>query len=75
MKIYERIHEMEKLEQIEENYLYRRMGIKPSLFGSQFCFANDGDYMTVDEVREALEQIVSEFGGSIKWAKAQKAVK
>jgi len=37
------------------------------IFGDQFSMG--GDYLTLEETRQAFEQIVYELGGTITWQK------
>jgi BRCT domain type II-containing protein len=38
-----------------------------SLYGSQVCFG--GDFKTLEQTRSAIEWLVVEFGGKVKWGK------
>lgn len=38
-----------------------------SLSGDQICITPDGDYMTVEEIQEAMQWLIEQFGGQVKW--------
>jgi len=43
---------------------------KSEVFGSQIVFGTDGgnnDFVTMDELKTALELLVAELGGAINW--------
>jgi hypothetical protein len=69
MKIHERMKAIEELQKIQLPWSVNRTGIRMSLFGQNVCFADDGDFLTLDEAREVIQQLVEEFGGTVKWGK------
>ena len=42
---------------------------KPLITGNQICLSNDADYASVSEAREAVEYLVEQLGGTVKWKK------
>lgn len=67
-KICKTLRKIEKLEksQIVSYQVMRTFG-KMDIFGSQVSFGIDNDYVTLDEVRAALNELVDEFGGKVEW--------
>lgn len=39
------------------------------VFGDQIALGNEGDFVSLEEARKALEFYVTELGGEIKWKK------
>ena len=73
MKLHERITKIEKLEQLPGEIPYKvwttfseNKDKFMSIFGSQITF-NDGDYKSIEEVRESLDWLVDQLGGKITW--------
>lgn len=40
---------------------------KPSIYRDQICLSPDGDYTSIEEAREALEHVIDQLGGTVKW--------
>lgn len=40
---------------------------KPEIMGEQISMGYNTDYKTLDEVRTALEYMVDQMGGKVKW--------
>lgn len=70
MTINERIKEIEKLQKLEVPWQVSRLGLHVSLFGDQIAFTNEGgDYVDVMEARQALDWLIEQLGGKVKWSK------
>jgi hypothetical protein len=41
-----------------------------AIAGEQACLSQNGDFGTVDEIREALSWMVNQFGGTVNWDKS-----
>lgn len=66
--ISDRLKAIEDLEAIEVPWFAgKRLGLTPTLFGSQIAFTDDGDYLNRDDVCEALQWWVQQLGGSVTW--------
>jgi len=38
-----------------------------SISGEQVCISKDGDFVNLQEMRQALDWIVDQFGGRVRW--------
>ena len=59
---------LSKTEEIPYNVwttFYEKKPEKISIVGDQFCLGSD--YKTLEEVRESLNWLVTQFGGKIDW--------
>jgi hypothetical protein len=45
----------------------KRTGLDPDVYGSQISFTQDGDYLDLDEAREAVAWLVTQLGGKVTW--------
>ncbi len=75
MTIAERVEKIHELEKIETPWNVNCAFGKGSLtlFGSQICFSNDGDYLDLNQAREVIQWYVLQLGGKVKWNKNEKA--
>jgi hypothetical protein len=71
--IQERVRRIEMLEELEVPHNVRvSAGIRISLFGSQICFSDDGDYLSLADAREVVQWLTEQLGGKVKWESNQK---
>lgn len=61
------IEELENLAPEGCTYNFTRAGLRVHLFGSQICFVDGGDFMSVAEARAVIEDLATTFGGKVKW--------
>lgn len=75
MKLVKAYKEIQKINNNLEPYPYevwsKLIGrtFTPRIMDNQFCLSPDGDYCSIDEARTAVEYLVNQFGGTVKWEK------
>lgn len=71
MTIKQKLAEIEKLQQIEAPWGVRRIFGRPEIFGDLISFRPNGenDLVSAQDVQEAVEWIVAQLGGTVKWGK------
>jgi hypothetical protein len=70
MKLSDRIRTLEKLENsVDTPWMFSRIFGKVQLFGSQVTIVggDQQDYVQVDELKKAIEWLVAELDGTVKW--------
>ena len=77
MNLKERLQQIKQLEAVNTPWEVRRIFGKIELLGSQVSVAgNDmNDYVELQDFRTALEWLVEQSGGTVKWSKAEKGEK
>lgn len=59
----DRMQAIESLEKLDIPWKYgTRPGFQVTLFGSQICFTNDGDYLSLSEAKELIKYWANELG-------------
>lgn len=74
MNLKQRLDQLTQLQVVETPWEIRRVFGKIELHGDQVCFRSqdDNDYVTVAELRQALELLTVQLNGTIKWSKEAK---
>jgi hypothetical protein len=73
MTILEGFKKIKKIQDKMSNIPYHVWRIMPghkdcvAVFDDQISIANDGDLVTVDELRKAIEWYVEQLHGEVKW--------
>jgi hypothetical protein len=70
MKLQQRIEGIQKLQTIETPWAFKRIFGTVQIHGDNVAIYSTGDtdFVTVEEMRQALEWLVVELDGTIKWA-------
>lgn len=71
MTIKERIKQIEKLQEIETPFAVRCIVGNVTLWGNQIEIGKDNDFASLNEARIALEWLVTQLGGKVKWQKSE----
>lgn len=71
MTIKERVKQIEKLQELEVPFAVRRIVGQITLWGNQIEIGKDNDFASLNETRYALEWLVNELGGKVKWQKSE----
>jgi len=67
-KVYEILEKIEYLQQLPQLSFHTQTTFGAmGMFGGQVSFGIDNDYKTLDQVRDALTELVDEFGGKVDW--------
>jgi hypothetical protein len=70
LKIHERLGKIEELQTIELTYVVKCVfGEEIRLFGNNIVFTESSDFARLEDSRIALEWLVDQLGGSVKWGK------
>lgn len=73
MTLKEKLEKIEELQEVTTPWEVMRLVGKIELSGTQISFRADGhgDFVSLEEAREAIDWIVEQLGGQVKW-KAKK---
>ena len=69
MTIIERIEKIKELQKHKLPYEVWSTFGKIDIHGDQISFGTENDFKTIEEVKQAIEMLVNEFGGTVKWKK------
>ena len=69
MNLQQRLTKIEELQAVKTPWEFSRIFGDVQLFGAQFSVygSSDGDFVSIDEAQKAIEWLVNELGGTIKW--------
>jgi len=69
MNLAQRLQKIQQLEQIEVPWEVKRVFGPVSLFGAQVNIGVDTDVVSEDQAKIALQWLVEQFNGKVKWGK------
>lgn len=70
MKLHERLGKIEELQTIELPYVVKCVfGEEIGLFGNNIVFTESSDFSSLKDTRIALDWLVDQLGGTVKWSK------
>lgn len=72
MTILDKIKAIKKLQEVDAVWEFKRLFGSLVLLGDQLSVGKDHDYGSVTEFRIAVEWLVNELGGEVKWKKENK---
>jgi hypothetical protein len=70
MTLKEKLEKIEELQKLTTPWKVMRLMGKVELFGNHISFNADGhggDFVSLEEAREAIDWLVEQLGGQVKW--------